>query len=110
MLGEIDDLAKVIGIVRDLPVDGLDDGMILSTDFNNPHKVVGSQWFDCIKDASPTLLPVREYLGLRGAWQHYKFQIAFAVWLFAIGSQEISPARKHAAGNVLHVDGDAVSF
>ena len=110
MLREINDLADVISVVRDLPIDGLNHGVILAADPDCAHQVFRLERLDGIKDAFPTLIPVSDHLVFRRPGEHHKFDIAIALRFLAVSGKKIGPAREHVAGQVLHVDGDAVGF
>ena len=107
VLGEEDDLADVLAVVRELSVDGLDDGVRLAADDDVAHQVVGPQLRERVEEEAPAGLPVL----LDGAAVFAldkEFGVASAVGLLAVARQEVGPARAHVAGHVLHDEGDAV--
>src|SRR5713226_8260268 len=110
MLSQKNDLADMISIMRELPINRLDYGVILSANPDGPHEIVWLQRSNSIKNPLPTMLPISEQVGSRGARQHLKFHVAVAFGLFAVGRQKVGPARDHIPGHVLYVNGDAVRF
>src|SRR5258708_34017061 len=101
------DLAYVIGIVFDLTVDRLQDGVLLSA---NPHaacQVTFGEWINCLKNAVPTRIPPSDnLLRSRGRIKH-EFVIAVSVRLFATAQKKVGPARAHVARPMFHDGGSA---
>jgi hypothetical protein len=110
MFGEIDNLADMIRVMRDLTCDCLHRRVILSANRDGAEQVVRRQRLDCVEGALPALLPIGEHIFFRGLRQHDEFDVAIAFRLLAIGSEKIGPARDHVAGHVLHDHRDAVRF
>src|SRR5882724_5271828 len=50
MLRQVNDLADVISIVRQLAINGLNNRVILAADRYGAHQVFRLQGFDCVKD------------------------------------------------------------
>ena len=110
MLRQINNLAHVIGVVRELTIDGLHDRVILAANSDGAHQIVRRQRPNRVERAAPTLFPISEQVVLRGFRQHHEFHVAIALGLLAVSREKICPAREHVAGHVFHVDGDAVRF
>ena len=63
MLGEEDDLADVLAVVRELAVDRLDDRVRLAADRHGAQEVCGRQGFERGEEAMPAVFPSFEHRG-----------------------------------------------
>jgi hypothetical protein len=110
MLGQKDNLPDVLRVVRDLPVDGLQDGMGLAADGYGAHDVIRFKRIDGAEDAGPSLFPPRHYFCARGRGAQFKFPVAKAIRLFSIRREEIRETRAHVAGYMFDQNRDRVGF
>src|SRR5579863_6289816 len=108
MLGQENDLASVLGVVRDLPIHRLQDGMGLAANCDRAHDVLWLKAFDGREHACPTLFPPAHDIRTGSGRCHFEFLIAIAVWLLAIGGQEVGEPRAHVARQMLDEDGDRI--
>ena len=95
MLGQEHDLPGVVGVVRDLAVDGLQRGVrfarrivTLRMTSSGPERV------DRRKDSRPPFLPPLRKIGARGRWTEFEFLVAKAVGLFSVGGEEVGEKRE----------------
>ena len=84
MLRQKHNLPDVRGIVRDLPVDGLQHGVRLAADGHGAHHIFRLERVDRAQHASPAFFPPLHDVGARGRGGHFKFAIAKAVRLLAV--------------------------
>lgn len=107
-LPQKDQLPHVIGVVRELPVDGFGHRMALVADVHRCGKIVGRQRIEGLKQASPAFLPFGQNRRPR-LQVVLKLRLPVPRRLLAIGMQEIGPARQHVPPQVLHDGGHAVA-
>ena len=107
MLGQQDDLPRMVGVVGELSVDGLHDGMGLATDVHRPTQVAVSQGLDRREDGAPAVLPHRRDR-LAGTGRAHELRVAIPVWLLPVGGEKVRPSRPHVARHVLDDDGNGV--
>src|SRR6266852_4196767 len=62
--------------------------------------------------ASKTCFQPRSHISTSSArrWRRFKFRVAVAVRLLAIGGEKIGPTRTHIPRRVFHDDGDGIGF
>ena len=109
MFGEENDLADVMGIVSDLAIDGLHDGVGFAANRDGFREVSVGKRFERVKDPFPACVPLFHQLGACRCGR-FEFRVAIAVGLFAVGGKKIAPAGAHVAGHVFHDDGDGIGF
>src|SRR5579871_4131438 len=63
MLRQKDDLPDMLRVMRDLSVDGLQDGMRLAADRNDPHDIFWLERINGAKHALPAFFPPLHHLG-----------------------------------------------
>src|SRR5262245_9711893 len=102
MLRQEHDLTNVVCVVRELPVDGLHDGMRLAANDDRLTEILRYKWSKCIENAAPTLLPAFKHSLFCVALLNNKLSVAIAVWLFPIRSYELFPTRSRISRQVLH--------
>src|SRR5881275_3187614 len=107
VLGEEDYLPRVLAVVRELSVDGLDDCVRLAAYENLARQVFAFQRRERVEESAPARLPLLRDCASVFAF-HEEFRVAVSVGLLAVGRQKIRPARAHVAREVLHDEGDAV--
>jgi len=107
MFRQNDNLAAVIGVMRNLSIDGLQNRMRFTTNRNCAAQV---RVCECIQRGKQTLPTVFPHLQQRGASGRRldEFRVPLAAGLLSIRCQEIRPTRPHIAGRVFHHDGDRV--
>src|ERR1700733_4539209 len=110
MFGQKHDLASVIGIVRDLPIDCLQDGVRFIPDGYGVHYVFRREGVDCGKDAIPSFFPQFHHVGSGGRAGPFEFLVAETIGLFAVCGEEIGETRTHVARHVLDEDGNRVGL
>ena len=99
MLGEKQNLADVMGIMRDLAVDGLHHGVRLGANRHRSREVGLRERFERIEDIFPAAFPLFDQFGACGG-RSFKLRVAVAIWFLAIGSKEIEPANAYCPTNV----------
>src|SRR5690349_6883475 len=107
MLSEKNDLADMVAVVGELPVDRLNDRMWFTADRYYFREILVCQRFDAAEKTFPTGIPELEQR-LPRVCHYLKFLIAFSFGLLAVRSQEVSPARMQVSGHVFHENGDRV--
>jgi len=110
MLGQIDDLAYMISIVRKLAINCLHHRVILTTNCNCPHQILRRERLDSSERALPTFLPISQQVFSGRVGQHDEFHVAISFRLLSVRCQKIGPAREHVASHVFYDDRDAVRF
>ena len=109
MLGGEYDLPDMLGVVTHLTIDGLHHGVRFRANLDSAVEVRVRQSFEGPEENFPTGFPQRQQLSsARG--RRLEFRVAIAVGLFAVGGQEVRPARLHVAGEVFDDGGDGVGF
>jgi hypothetical protein len=103
------DLADVVGIVRKLAVDGLENGVRFAANGDGAGEVGVGERLQRAKEANPAGFPHGQQRSACGG-RLFEFGVAIAVGLFAVGGQEIGPARAHVAGHVLDDDRDGIGL
>src|SRR5579863_8147096 len=98
MFGQKNNLADVAGIVCDLAIDSLEHGVRLAADSDGAHHVFGFEGLKRAEYTRPSFFPPAHYFGSRGCGIQFKFLVAKAVGLLAIGSEEVGKARTHISG------------
>ena len=98
----------MMGIMRNLTVDGRQHRMRFSADVDGAAQIFRFEIANGVKHQLPAIFPPAHDLLARGRRIQLKFLVAVPVWFFSIAGQEIRPARAHVAGHVLHNHGDAV--
>jgi hypothetical protein len=109
VLGGENDLADVHGIVGDLPIDGLHDGVRLGANQHLAADVAFHERFEGVENIFPASAPHgHEFIaGLRSV---FELGVAIAVRLFAVGGEKIAPARAHVADHMFDDHGDGVGL
>jgi len=107
MLGQHDDLPDVVGIVRQLPVDGLHHRVILAADGHRAYQIDLAQRTQRAPHAIPTFLPQLHQLRARGRGLD-ELAVPLAERLLAVGGQEIRPSRPHVARHVFDDECDGI--
>jgi hypothetical protein len=102
-----DDLADVHGVVGDLAVDRLHDGVRLGADQDGAREIGVGEGLDRVENVLPAGAPHGHQL-FAGFGSVFELGVAIAVGLFTIGGEEIAPARAHVADHVFDDDGDGV--
>ena len=109
MLRQKNDLPHMIGVVRQLPIDGLQDGVWLAPDRHRAIEVFRLQSLDGLENNRPAFLPPARDFGAGGSdGIQFELLITIAGWLFTVCSQEIGEARAHVATQVLDDDRDGI--
>ena len=99
-------------MIRDVPqlaIDGLQDGMSLAADGDGAGEIGIGERLDGGEEAAPAVFPQVKQLGARRG-RVDELAVAVAIRLFAVGGEEVGPARAHVARHVLHDDGDGIGF
>jgi len=109
MAREKNNLPDVVGVVRDLAVDGLRHGMRLGANRYGPGQVRVSQWLKRIEEILPAAFPEFQQFSTR-LRRGFKFRVAISVGLLSIGGQEICPTRFHVPHHVFDDGGDGIRF
>src|SRR5215831_3317946 len=110
VLGQEDDLADVVGVMRELAVDGLDDRVRLAADRHRALQVRRLHRIDDIEENLPGRLPPLQERGARVGGRLFEFRVAVPVRLLAVGGEEIEPPRAEVAGDVLDHERDRIGF
>src|SRR5947209_12524052 len=79
VLGQEDDLADVVAVVGELPVDGLDDAVGLGADEDGHRQVLLAQGGQRLEETAPPFLPAGQELGAGGARGQHELGVAVAV-------------------------------
>ena len=103
------DLAHMVGIMSDLAVDRLHHGVWLCSNRHPTTQVRVRERLQRVEDVFPAPLPQFQKRGAR-RWRVFKFRVAVAIRLLAIGGQKIRPARTHVPGHMFYDKGDGVRF
>src|SRR6266700_2405690 len=107
MLCQVNDLPHMVRIMRDLPVDGLHDGVRLGANGNLSTQVVIAQRRERVENIFPSALPHFHQCGACFR-RILEFRVAIAVRLLSVSRQKIRPARAHVSRHVLHDDDDGI--
>ncbi len=109
MFRDKDDLADVIGVVRDLSVDRLHHGMTLAANADRCGPCRRRSVAPVPRKQGSKPPPTGDNFGtsLRGI---FELRVTIATGLFTVGSEEIRPTRAHVAGEVLYDDGDRIGL
>src|SRR5579864_3148472 len=110
MLGQKYELADMLGVVRNLPIDRLQHGMRFAADGDGAHHVLRLQSVDRSHHARPAVFPPFHYVGPHGWGSNFKLAVPEAVRFLAIAGQEVGEARPHVAGKVLNEDCNRVGL
>src|SRR5215471_5117769 len=110
MFGQKNNLADVLGVVGDLPVDRLQHGVRLAADRHRAHNVLRLKAADCGEYTFPTIVPPLHHLGASGGAGERKFLVAEAVRLLPVAGEKVCEAGAHISGEVLHQDCNRVCF
>ena len=108
MLGEKDDLTDVIGVMRHLAIQRLDDAQRLAADGDFEQDVFFSEGVERLEQHRPPALPVGHHRLTRGPAGNLEFTVAVAVGLLAVAGEEVGEPRPQVARHVLDDDGQAV--
>src|SRR5258707_6297418 len=103
MLGEEYDLTDVVSVVADLAVDGLHHGVRLGADRDGTGQILILQSIERIETNFPASFPQGDQTRTR-LRRSFKFGVAVAIGLFAVGGQKIGPTRAHVSSHVLDDD------
>ena len=104
-----DNLAQVIAVVRQLPVDGFEYSMPFVADIDDLAELTALYRAQGSKQAVPAFFPGMLYFG--GAAQFSgKLAIALPPCLFAVLFEEIGPSGKHIAPQVVDNNGYAAAM
>lgn len=106
---EVNQLADVVGIMRELARQGFHDCMALIADVNDFAQIILYQRVYGVEKTLPTGIPSCEQFRFVGIII-LKLRIAVAPGLFAVGSEKVGETAQHIAAQVLHDDGYAVAF
>src|SRR5579859_4855098 len=97
VLGDVDNLSDVVGIVGELPINGLQNAVRLASNKDGAFKIgIGERRKRC-KQSGPTGLPPANKYRLRVGRSDFKLSITITAGFLAIGGQEIGPAGKQIA-------------
>src|SRR5437899_3206504 len=107
MLCQANDLPHVVRIMRDLPVDGLHDGVWLGANGNLSTQIFVAQRRERVENMFPSAFPRFHQCGACFRCI-LEFRVAIAVRLLSVSRQKIRPARTHVSRQVFHNDGDRV--
>ena len=99
----------MVGIVRDLAIDGLCDGVGFVANENGAAEVGVGERGEGVEDMFPAGFPLGDELVARCGGR-LEFGVAIAIGLLAVGGKEIGPARAHVANHVFDDDGDGIRF
>src|SRR5580700_2922534 len=94
-------LPDMCRIVRNLSIDGLQDGVRFSADGYGSAHIFRFERFDCCQNATPAVFPPPHHLGTGGGSADFELSIAKTVWLLAVAHQEVGEARAHIARQML---------
>jgi len=106
---DINDLADVVGIVRQLAADGFQHGVAFIANVNDSAEVGFREGVKRREEAGPAFIPAGHDLGA-GGWVGFKFRIALTPFFFAVGGKEVGPTRQHIAPQVFDNHRNAVAF
>ena len=109
MFRQQDDLADVVGVVGELAVNGLHDGVGFAADGDGAGEIGVGERLKSGEQAGPACFPGGEERGAGGG-RHFEFAVAITGGFFAVGGQKIGPAGDHVAGDVFDDDGDGIGF
>ena len=109
MLGDENHLPHVVSIVPELAVDRLHHRVRFASNERRPAEITVCQRREGVERVFPTRFPERQQLS-PGWRRRFELRIAIAVGLLAVGLEEISSARPHVAGEVLHDDRDGIGL
>ena len=109
MAREKDDLADVIGVVSDLAIDGLEDGVRFAADGDGAGEIGVGERGESGEEDFPAGFPKGEEFGA-GRGRGFEFGVAIAGGLFTVGGEEVGPTGAHVAGEMLDDDGDGIGF
>lgn len=101
MLGEKYNLTDMIGIVRELPVDGLQHGVRFTTDGDGALHIFWAQRFDGREYERPARFPPAHDIVAGRFGNQLEFLVTMAVRLLTVGAKKIAEARTHVASHVL---------
>src|SRR5207302_2954832 len=110
MSGQEYDLAGVLGVVRDLAVDGLHHSVRLPAHCHRMHDMLWLERIQGGEDAVPAFFPPLHYFRASGSGAKFKFAIAKTVGLFAIRREEVGETRSHIACEVLDQNRNGIRF
>ena len=110
MLGQKYDLSDMAAVVRDLPIDGLENGMRLAANGDGAHHVFGFERIERAKNLRPSFFPPSQNIGTASRGVQFEFPIAKTVGLLAIGDEEINKARTHVPRQMLDQDRYRIRF
>src|SRR5205823_12139351 len=84
MFCQQDDLTDVLGVVRHLPADRLENRVFLAS-YRDPLFEVGrGERLNCREDQTPSLIPPLQDLLWRGGGIENELAVAIAVWFLAV--------------------------
>src|SRR5262245_30294182 len=110
MLGQKDDLSHVSGVMSQLAVDRLKDGMRLLANHHGSHYIFRLQRLNRVENESPAPLPTFDHFGARCICVNDELLVTITIWLFTVASQKIHPPRAHVASQMLDDDRHAIAF
>src|SRR5262245_934665 len=110
MLGQKNNLTNVRGVVRQLAIDGLDDGMGFPANYHLSDDILRREWFERAEQALPPLLPPAHHIVASRTGIDDELLIAEPIGLFAIGCQKVGPTRTHISREMLDEHRDTVTF
>src|SRR5579864_118539 len=107
VFGEQDDLAAVVGVMRELARDGLHHGMGLAANGCGTHEFGVRERRESAKHEFPGLFPTFHHL-FPSRGRVGELAVAVAIRFFTVGVREAGPPRAHVAGQVLDDDRDRI--
>src|SRR4051812_28603594 len=110
VLREKHDLADVLRVMAELPVQRLDDGVRFTPNRHGLLEIARRKLAERRQGNRPSLLPALEDGVSRIGVALLEFGVAVPVRFLSISREEAGPARSHVAGDVLHDQREAVRF
>ena len=99
MFGKQNDLADMIGVVRQLPIDRFDHRVRLTADRHRSGKIFLGQPADFIEQRLPAVVP-RLHQQVACVVDQFKLGVAMAIGLLTIRRKKVGPSRTEVSGDV----------
>ena len=103
------DLSHVVRIMRQLAVNGFHHGVAHVADVDRALQIGVGERLQRIEQAFPARIPLGHHFRAGGGIV-FEFRVPVSGFLFAVGGEEIRPARQHVSPQVFDNHSDAVAF